>query len=106
MEFGGAWCPNQHAAGLPTRANARGRKTHDCNSETDRREEAESKRALSSKRRVVNKPFIVNTGVDYAGSATNATYSAELNRRLSEKSMPLRADWKKRWKVLALAQRA
>jgi hypothetical protein len=90
MEFGGTWCPNQQAAGLPTRANDRGKKAR-----RKGREKADISVASPSNVKIAREPFIVNMmeSID-AGSATTAMLSAELNRRLSQKSIPLLPNWR------------
>src|SRR5947207_2347868 len=97
MDVGGAWCPNQQAASLPTRANER---VENARRGAPGREKAKISAGSPSIVKISCEPFIVNlkesTG---AGSATNALLSAELNRRLHEKSIPLLPIWAKKLQV-------
>jgi len=100
MEFGGTWCPNQQAAGLPTRANDKGKKARRVAprvraSQRKGREKADISVASPSKIKIAGEPFIVNMKESMdAGSATTAMHCAELNRRLSQKSIPLLPNWR------------
>ena len=60
MEIGGAWCPNQQAAGLPTRANDRVKNARRAALERKGREKAEISGAAPSSVKIVCEPFIVN----------------------------------------------
>jgi hypothetical protein len=101
MEFGGAWCPNQQAAGLPTRANDRLKKAR-CfmprvgASQRNGREIAEISVASPSNVKIVCEPFIVNMkNRRMLTMPPQQCLAAELNRRLSRKSIPLSPNQRK-----------
>jgi hypothetical protein len=65
MEIGGAWCPNQQATRLPTRANDEEETSRGPEKEFNPREKAKSHVVVSAKCRAVCELFIVNVRIDY-----------------------------------------